>query len=47
MRCFVIAFSVLAFSSTCVFSAPEEERSGADGRGERIGERRAGVRPLP
>ena len=22
MRCFVLAFSVLAFSSTCVFSAP-------------------------
>jgi len=26
MRCFILAFSVLAFSSTCVFTPPEKAR---------------------
>jgi len=30
MRCFVLAFSVLAFSSTCVFSAPTETDDQSD-----------------
>jgi len=30
MRCFVLAFSVLAFSSTCVFSNPAETDDQSD-----------------